>query len=173
MTDKTYYKDAPSYCHYYFDLLQTDNVINELEKSRKLTLDTIELITPEKENFSYLPNKWTTLEVLKHIIVCERIYTYRALRFSRFDNTELAGFDENEYTANVKKIKYHLKDLLDEYINVRNASMNLFKNMTEEMLNFKGKANNAYFTPRTIGFMTAGHNIHHCNFIKTYYLNDI
>ena len=110
---------------------------------------------------------------LKHIIDCERIYTYRALRFSRFDNTELAGFDENEYTANVKKIKYHLKDLLDEYINVRNASMNLFKNMTEEMLNFKGKANNAYFTPRTIGFMTAGHNVHHCNFIKTYYLNDI
>jgi len=172
MTDKTIYKDAPDYCHYFFDLIGTNDLISELQKSKQITQDFILTIPEEKGNYAYSENKWTIKEVLRHIIDCERIYTYRALRFSRFDDTELAGFDENDYIANVKNIKFSLSDLLTEYTEVRNATISLFKSMTDEMLDFKGKANNAYFTPRAIGFMTAGHNIHHCNFILTKYLND-
>lgn len=172
MTDKTLYKDAPDYCHYFFDLIETNDLISELQKSKQLTRDFILKIQEEKGNYAYSENKWTIKEVIRHIKDCERIYTYRALRFSRFDDTELAGFDGNDYIANVKNINFRLNDLLIEYIDVRNATINLFNNMTGGMLDFKGKANNAYFTPRTIGFMTAGHNIHHCNFVKAKYLND-
>lgn len=172
MTDKIIYKDAPNYCHYFFDLVKTDNLLYELEESKKNTLDIFELIKPEKENYSYEPNKWTTKEVIRHIIDCERVYTYRALRFSRFDNTELAGFDQNKYIDQIKSFDLNLADLRNEYLSVRNASIDLFKTMDNEMLDFKGLANKVNFTARTLGFMTVGHNLHHCNFIMTKYLNE-
>lgn len=171
MTDKTIYRDAPQYCHYFFDLVQTDDLLTELEKSYHLTQELFSLIIPEKENYSYQPNKWTTKEVIRHIIDCERVYTYRALRFSRFDNTELSGFDENKYIDGIKNIEQNFTDLKDEFENVRKSTIALFKTMTKEMLDFKGTANKVVFTARTLGFMTVGHNIHHCNFIKTNYLN--
>lgn len=171
MTDKSVYKDAPSYCHYFFDLVETNDLLNELEKSYQLTLDLFKLITPEKENYSYQPNKWTVKEVLRHIIDCERVYTYRAFRFSRFDNTELAGFDENKYIKNFKSTEVSLADLREEYENLRKSTISLFKSMTNEMLDFKGTANKVTFTARALGFMTVGHNIHHCDFIKSNYLN--
>lgn len=171
MKDKTIYRDAPNYCHYFFDLVETNDLLIELENSCKLTLELFKLITSEKENFSYQPKKWTINEVLRHIIDCERVYSYRALRFSRFDNTELAGFDENKYIENMIGIVQNLDDLKDEYVNVRKATIALFKTMTHEMLDFKGTANKVSFTARTLGFMTVGHNLHHSNFIKTKYLS--
>lgn len=170
MTDKHIYKDAPTYCHYFFDLVETNDLLVELYKSKIQTEELFQLITPETENFSYAIGKWTTKEVLKHIIDCERVYIYRALRFSRFDNTELPGFDENKYIDNLKSASYNLTDLKEEYIAVRTASIALFKSMTDEMLDFKGKANNALFTARTLGFMTVGHNMHHCDILKSKYL---
>jgi uncharacterized damage-inducible protein DinB len=171
MTDKIIYKDAPNYCHYFFDLVETNDLLSELEKSYKLTKEVFKLITFENENYSYQTNKWTIKEVLRHIVDCERVYTYRAFRFSRFDNTELSGFDENEYIEKNKQAEQSLAELIDEYENVRKSTINLFKTMTNEMLDFKGKANKVSFSARTLGFMTVGHNIHHVNFIKTKYLN--
>jgi hypothetical protein len=172
MIDKTIYKDAPPYCSYFFDLVQTDDLLSELEKSYQMTLELFRLITPEKENYSYLPNKWTTKEVIRHIIDCERVYAYRALRFSRLDNTELSGFDENLYIERLIRVEQHLTDLSEEYENVRKSTISLFKNMTNEMLDFRGTANKVVFTARTLGFMTIGHNVHHCNFIRANYLNE-
>ena len=171
MIDKTIYKDAPQYCYYFFDLVQTDDLLAELDNSYQMTQALFSLISPEKENYVYKPNKWTTKEVIRHIIDCERVYTYRAFRFSRFDNIELSGFDENLYIDNIKKFEQNLTDLKEEYENVRKSTISLFKAMTNEMLDFRGTANKVVFTPRTLGFMTIGHNLHHCNFIKANYLN--
>jgi len=170
MKDKTIYRDAPDYCHSLFDLVESDDLLVELEKSRQFTLKVFKHITEDKENYSYEPGKWTTKEVIRHIIDCERIYTYRALRFSRFDDTELSGFDENKYIERIKGIELNLTDLKNEYENVRKATIDLFKVMTNDMLNFKGIANEVSFTAKTIGFMAVGHNLHHCDFIRRKYL---
>lgn len=172
MTDKTIYKDAPAYCHHFFGLIETDDLLSELEKSYQLTQELFKLVTPEKENYSYQPNKWTTKEVIRHIIDCERVYTYRALRFSRFDNTELPGFNENLYIDSIKGVEQNLTGLQEEYECVRKSTIALFKTMTNEMMDYQGTANKVIFTARALGFMTVGHNVHHCNFIKANYLNE-
>lgn len=171
MTDKTVYNDAPAYCHYFFDLVKTNDVLTELENSCQMTKGLFSMITAEKENYSYQPLKWTTKEVIRHIIDCERVYAYRAFRFSRFDKTELPGFDENFYIDSFKSVEQSLTDLTEEYQNVRKSTISLFKTMTDEMLDFKGTANKVVFTARALGFMAVGHNIHHCNFIKSNYLS--
>ena len=172
MIDKTIYRDAPHYCHYFFDLVQTDDLLAELENSYQMTQELFSLITPERENYAYGPNKWKTKEVIRHIIDCERVYTYRALRFSRLDNTELSGFDENLYMDRMKGVEQNMSDLKEEYEYVRKSTISLFKTMTNEMLDFRGTANKAVFTARTLGFMTIGHNLHHCHFIEENYLNE-
>ena len=171
MKNKEIYKDAPEYCHYYFDLIETDDLLFELEKSKELTTDIYKMITPELENYSYAPGKWTIKEVLRHIIDSERIFSYRAFRLSRFDNAELAGFDQNHYVENANQSDVKLSDLQEDYLAVRSSTICLFRNMTDEMFDFKGAANGQTYTARTLGFSIVGHNLHHCNFIKDKYLN--
>ncbi len=170
MKNKTFYNDAPKYCEYFFDLIPTDNLLLELNNSKQLTLEVFRSVTTKMENYTYQPNKWTTKEVLQHIIDMERIFAYRAFRLSRLDATELSGVEENDYIDAIKQLDINLTDLQEEYIAVRNATYSIFKNCTAKMLDFKGTANHQTYTARTLGFAIIGHNIHHCNVIKTKYM---
>lgn len=172
MNNKAIYKDAPEYCGHYFDLIQSDDLLSEFEKSKELTLNICKLISPELENYAYQPDKWTIKEVLRHIIDMERIFAYRAFRFSRYDDTELSGVEENDYIEKVKHTDLKLSDLRDEYLAVRNATIWIYSNIKAEMLDFKGIANKQTYTARSLGFAIIGHNVHHCNVIKTKYLNE-
>ena len=93
-----------------------------------------------------------------------------AFRFSRLDDTQLSGVEENDYIDNVKGIDLNLSDLQEEYLVVRNSTIWVFRNITDEMMDFKGLANQENYTARTLGFGTIGHNIHHCRFIRKMYL---
>ena len=170
MENKTIYSEAPQYYHYYFDLVESDNLINELEKSHQYMLDLFQKINRENENFSYQENKWTTKQVIRHIIDCERIFGYRALRFARFDNTVLASFDENKYMAPPLNHDENLEELMDEFITLRRSTLSLYKSMNDPMLDFKGSVEGTFNSARTIGFMIVGHQLHHCLFLEKNYL---
>jgi len=172
MNDQSIYQDAPSYFHYYFDLVQTNDLNYELQKNKQATIDFIQSIPLGKEDYAYQKGKWTIKEVIRHIVDTERVFAYRAFRFSRFDSTELAGFDENHYINNVKDINFDINDLLSEFVNLRSSTVNLFETMTDQMLDFKGTANNNKVSARALGFMIIGHNLHHCNFVSTHYLDN-
>lgn len=163
------YAQAPPYCHYYFDLVESDDLLREFEKNLAFVQNLIRSIPAEKAAFAYAEGKWTIKEVLRHIIETERIYAYRALRFSRSDSTELPGFEENAYIDQAKDMQYDLKDLEAEFTAVRMGSICLYKSMTESMLDFQGVANKVNYTPRSIGFMIVGHTIHHCRIIQERY----
>ena len=171
MENKSIYSEAPQYYHYYFDLVESDNLIKELEKSHQYMLDLFQRINKENENFSYQENKWTTKQVIRHIIDCERIFGYRALRFARFDNTVLASFDENKYMAPPLNHDENLEELMDEVITLRRSTLSLYKSMNDPMLDFRGSVDGTFNSARTIGFMIVGHQLHHCLFLEQNYLN--
>lgn len=56
--------------------------------------------------------------------------------------------------------------MADEFLAVRQSLIYLFRSVTDEMLDFRGIANKFVFTPRSLGWMAAGHSIHHCNVIR-------
>jgi len=136
MENKEIYKNAPEYCHYYFDLIETDDLLLELEKSKALTMNTFKLITPELENYSYEPGKWSTKEVIQHIIDGERVFSYRAFRFSRFDKTKLTGFEQTDYQKHMNSVELKLADLQEDYLAVRNSTISLFRNMNIGICNW-------------------------------------
>lgn len=158
--------------HYKSYILALGNVelFEILNDSFEDLLKTVKDISEEKLVFRYDEGKWTIKELLQHLIDTERIMSYRALRFSRNDATELQGFDENWYVENSNGNDRNFKDLVDEFTSTRRASISLFKSFTNEMLTLSGTANGSDMTVRALGFIIAGHQVHHLKIIKERYL---
>ncbi|HSQ45622.1 MAG TPA: DinB family protein [Lutibacter sp.] len=159
----------PHYKHYISALGNVDLFEILLASSEEL-LETIKDLSEEKMVFRYDDGKWTIKELLQHLIDTERIMSYRALRFSRNDATELAGFDENWYVDNSYGNDRNSDDLVDEFTCTRRASISLFKSFNDEMLLLSGTANGSDMTVRALGFIIAGHQMHHLKIIKERYL---
>ena len=120
---------------------------------------------------TYARGKWTVHQILEHLADAERIFQYRALRFARQDKTPLAGFDEEIYAAVSKANDRSIKDLLDEYQSVRQATVSLFKTFDKDQFFFSGIANNQENSVLGLGFMMIGHAVHHHNVIKERYFS--
>jgi uncharacterized damage-inducible protein DinB len=161
---------VPEYCHQYINLVRSTNLLKEFETDAENTFKFYMSIPKEKEDFRYAPGKWTIKEILNHVADMERIFTYRALRFSRKDQTELSGFEQQIYNVNAKANKRTLVDLVNEFKSVRVATITLFSHLDDEMLDFRGVANNLQVSARIIGWMIPGHNIHHRKIITEKYL---
>lgn len=164
---------APAYAKYYFDrTIGQEDLLLALEKNLDETVHFIDSLPESKADFQYADDKWTLKGVLLHIIEAERVFQYRALRFSRKDSTPLNGFDEDWYVNHNNHDQRTLQDLRDEFLHVRRAGISLFKGMTASMLDEPGTANGTPNTSRNLGWMMIGHAIHHCNIIKERYLVD-
>lgn len=149
--------------------MTTDNLVLALQESKAHCLRVFSRISPEKENYAYAPGKWTTKEVLRHIIETDRILSYRALRFSRFDANPLPGFNENAYIENTRDMQYSMQSLLNEFESLRESIIQMYLPMTDEMLQFKGTANGLQYSALALGFMVSGHTLHHCKVLQERY----
>ena len=109
-------------------------------------------------------------DILQHIIDTERVFSYRALYFSRADSANLKGFDENIFAQSANGNNKSINNLLEEYSAVRNASFHLFKNFNEIELKRTGIANNSVMSVAAAGFIICSHEIHHQNIINERYL---
>jgi hypothetical protein len=171
MITKPLLDDAPLYFHYYINLVSETDLTSALQESEKTTVGLFHSMQETQANLRYAPEKWSVKEVLQHVIDSERIFAYRALRFSRRDATPLSGFDENHFVPNANTHQRSLENVLEEYCIVRKASIVLYQYMNDEMLNFKAQANGVENTARATGWMIVGHNLHHLKVIKEKYLN--
>ncbi|WP_372802384.1 DinB family protein [Lutibacter sp.] len=162
---------APFYKNY-IKALGNVNLFEVLNRSLNDIVNTVKELPEEKLTYQYAKGKWTIKELVQHIIDTERVLSYRALRFSRNDTTNLQGFDENWYVDNSYGNNRSITDLLDELSYLRKANISLFKSFTNEMFKMSGTANGSEMTVRAIGFIIAGHQMHHLNIIKEKYLNN-
>lgn len=149
--------------------LSFTNLIPALNADTQNMIVYLRNLTPKQAAYIYAEGKWTALQVVQHIIDCERIFQFRALAIARGETMPLPGFDENEYAANSMNPDLSIEDVLHEFVTVREASISLFKNMRANCLDMEGKAFNLPFTPRIIGWFTAAHSIHHLNVLQTKY----
>ncbi len=128
-------------------------------------------IPRKKIDYAYAEGKWTIREMLQHVIDCERVFAYRALRFSRMDSTSLPGFDEQLWGAHAGGSQRRWKDLLEEFKAVRQTTEYLFdRSLSDEQLRFTGHANGRPQNAFTIGFVLSGHVAHHINLLRERYL---
>lgn len=158
------------YIQRYLDLIQSENWLEELKNSADQTLELYQKLSEEQSNFAYAEGKWTLKELLQHLIDAERIFIYRALRFSRNDKTELSGWDEESYAKEYFLNQVSLKNLMEEFDFLRKSNIIFFRNLNEEIFSRKGVANGNEISVETLGKLIVGHNVHHLNIVKERYL---
>ncbi len=127
-------------------------------------------LSEEKMNFRYAPGKWTIKDMLVHLSDCERIFVYRALRFSRGDETALPGFEESSYAEYAGANEREKEDIMREYSLVRESSIAFVESLTDDALNRKGTANGYLLSVRLLVNLIYGHHKHHLNILRERYL---
>lgn len=163
-------KEYAKYYQPYIEAVEGEDLIKELNNSSKALISFFNALDPSKLDYRYDTDKWTPKEILMHLIDTERVFVYRALRFSRGDTTNLNGFDHNQYVIAANTDQRSLTDLLEEFKAVRGSTIHLFKNMAEADMLKVGMANNNITSCRALGFVTVGHQNHHIKVIKEKYL---
>jgi uncharacterized damage-inducible protein DinB len=156
--------EATEYAEYYGNYISKvpgTDVLGILESQRAQMLQLFAGRTERDGSFRYAPGKWTVKETLGHITDTERIFAYRALRIGRGDQTRLPGFEQDDFVRNGGFAARTLADLAEEFGAVRNASISLFRSFDEGTWSKRGVASEKEVTVRALGFITAGHQIHH------------
>ena len=163
--------EIPEFYQDYVKKLKDGSVVENLENTGKNLAELVRSVPQAKEEFAYAEGKWTIKEVIQHIIDAERVFSYRSLRFSRMDKTDLSGFEQNDYVPASKANERAMDSLFTEFGHVRASTIDLFSSFDQEMMKQVGTANGFPFSVQSIGYITAGHCLHHSDIIKERYLN--
>lgn len=162
---------CPPFFKGYLDLVPDDgNLLIHLQDIFSDTEELVNELAPEQFSYAYAEGKWTIKDILVHLCDAERIFIYRALRFSRGDETALPGFDEQLFAKYARANEREAEDIMREFRCVRESSIGFMESLNEEALERKGTANNS---PLTVGLLlniVYGHHKHHINIIHERYL---
>ncbi len=155
----------------YINLIPEEaELIEYLQKNTYEICEFLKSIPEDKWSFSYDPEKWNVAEVIQHILDTERIFQYRALCIARGENNPLPGYDHDFYAMNSGGENRSSESLIKEFRAIRESGIFLYKSFSDVMLKKKGNMNNMNATPRAIGFIIAGHSLHHKDIISKRYL---
>jgi len=153
----------------YIELVPEGDIIETLRRQAGETTALLKNVSEDRGNYRYAPDKWSVKEALGHVIDTERVFAYRAMRVARNDQTPLPGFEQDDYVRFGPFAKTSLKQLIEEFAAVRQASIALLSQLDEAAWTRRGTANNSPISVRALAFIMAGHELHHRNIFKEKY----
>ena len=151
---------APYYGKY-IALVAGDDALAALVRQIDTTAILLGHVDEKLAAHRYAPGKWSVKQVVGHLTDAERVFSYRALRFARADQTPLPGFEENDYAERGGFDARPFTDLELEFRTVRSATIALFAGLTPEATQRRGTANNTPMSVRALAWTIAGHELHH------------
>ncbi len=160
---------APYYGKY-VSLVPDGDIVGTLTKQLGDTLSAWRAVPADKAEHRYAPGKWTTKEMMAHVIDTERIMAYRALRIARGDKTALPGFEQDDFIAGGDWSNRTMADLADEFESVRKSNLYLFRNLSDAAWKQVGTASNNPVSARALAYIIAGHELYHQEILRDRYL---
>ena len=154
----------------YLNMITNDEELLQcLEEEKERFIQFADKLTTAQLKHKYAEGKWTVAEVLIHIIDTERIFQYRAFRFSRNDMTPLPGFEQDGYVLESESEKRTKESIIEEFLYVRDVTINMFKLMSDEKLRRVGTASGMPWSVSALGFVISGHQRHHAKILRERY----
>jgi uncharacterized damage-inducible protein DinB len=171
MLSKPKTNEYPPYYKEYVNNVPDGELLQILEDQQKETMKLLKALSEETAEYTYAPGKWTIKEVIGHITDTERIMCYRLLSIARGEQEMLPGYNDDEYVKRGQFNRFSLSDLLHHQSLVRQNTLLLLSSMDDEALRRRGNANGSEVTARALGYIIAGHEIHHRRMIEDRYLS--
>jgi DinB family protein len=153
--------EAAPYYFGYINRVSGDDILSTLQSQIDETLPFLRGITEEKSLFRYAPEKWSIRQLWGHVNDTERVFLMRALWFARNFDTPLPSFDQDIAVAAAKSDDIPWARHVEEFREIRLATISFFRNLPEEAWSRKGVASGNPFTVRACAFIVAGHTAHH------------
>ena len=154
----------------FMDRVQGESLAEELMLSLQCWEEIIPRISESQGNVAYAPGKWTTKEVLQHIVDTERVFQYRALSFMRGETQELPGFDHDVFVQKSNCANKSVSAIHREFLATRQASIALFESATPEDEKIIGHCSGYKISVRALGCLMGGHLRHHVQVVNDRYL---
>lgn len=155
----------------YDSLVAETDVVSAMRKQLIEVENLFASISEEKGELAYAEGKWTIKQLLGHLINGERVFSYRALRISRGDDTPLAGFDQDLLTDSGNFNAVSLADLLTEFTHLSRANIIFFQNLSDEAWERTGTVNDTPASVRAIAYNMVNHVRHHIDILRFRYLS--
>ncbi len=150
----------------YIDLVPETDIVAVLATQLDEMIPFLRAVPESQGNVLHPPYTWSIKQVVNHLIDCERIFGYRALRFARGDATELPGFDETAYAREADSDRCPLADFVSEFEALRRSHVLMFRNLPAAAWSRSGTANNNPVTVRAAAFILVGHARHHTAILR-------
>jgi len=160
-----------AYYEKYVSLVPGDDPVAVLQENLRTTSELLESISEDESASRYAEGKWSIKEVLGHINDAERVFSYRAMRISRGDETPLAGFEQEDYIKNFPFESLRWTDLVEEYKAVRKSTLALLTQLPKAAWERRGTASNNAVSVLALAFIIAGHELHHVKLLRERYLS--
>jgi hypothetical protein len=93
------------------------------------------------------------------------------LRIGRNDQHPIEGYEQDDYVRYGGFDRSPLSELLEEFQAVRHATLLLLKKFDTEAWLRRGTANQNEVSVRALGYIIAGHELHHRAILKDRYLS--
>jgi hypothetical protein len=150
--------DFTEYVPYFADYVvrAEDDVISQLTM-QAADIASFATLDDHSAGQSPAPGEWSLKEILVHLCDFERMFNYRALRFSRRDERPIEAFEQDPYIAASEANQRPLDNIIGELLSLRSATILFFASMSESMLNRFGTAGGNPVSVRALLFIIAGH----------------
>jgi len=148
-----------------------DDVTSSLEAQEREVLAVLASVPAERETFRYAHGKWSLRQVVGHISDTERILTTRSLAAARGDQSNLPGFEEDDYAVISGHDALPISRLAEQFLAVRRSSLSLFSTFDHEAWRRRGVVRGNPVSARAWAFALLGHTAQHLDTIRTRYLN--
>ena len=162
--------DASEFAEFYaryIDSVSETDIVTAMQTQRLELVARWRTIEPAATTIIHPPYQWTLRQVVGHLSDGERVFGYRALRFSRGDESELPGFDENLYVRNADFDHCPWADLVAEFDALRHANCLLFRHLDAEAWHRSGIASGQRVSVRALAYIIVGHVRHHGRIIES------
>ena len=161
---------AVYYQKYLDEISSETHVMKALKESAKKIDSVLRNLSEENLLFKYAPGKWSIKDILQHLVDTEKVFLYRAMRFSRNDKTPLPFFDEDAFAEQAHADKIPIKKLLKEFKAQRALTLAFFDNQSASFLKRTGMASQASMSVRACAWIILAHENHHWTVIENKYL---
>jgi hypothetical protein len=162
--------EAAPYYFGYINRVSGDDILRTLQSQLDQTLPFLRGIAEEKSLYRYAPEKWSIRQMWGHVNDTERVFLMRALWFARKFETALPSFDQEIAVANANSDEVPWARHVEEFREIRLATISFFRNLPEEAWRRTGTASGNPFSVRACAFIVAGHVTHHAGVLHEKYL---